>query len=235
MMKATDTDRPLQINPPFDGSPPCPACQQQVRGLGASIHNFLTRCKPDGSGIEQGKAMIRIWDMRTFSEIPTELTVPHPASIEIVAVARALIEASGGMTSEGATVRWSPETLARIEALIPRAMAAADGFAPLSEAHFADYRHCSGEPNVLRARKGMSWAGFVKPDYERAKYDYPVWVEIGDGHFDIEHRVCGVRLRLHQHFLDHMQRDPTFYGQVWCPSCRINAPAEQFVRHHHAD
>lgn len=219
-----------QINPPFDGSTPCPACQQDVRGMSALIHNFLTRCKRDGSGIESGKAMVRLYDLRQYHGHPFELTVPHPAAEEVVAVGRALIAAIDGMTMDAhGVIRWTPEIRAKVEALIPRAMAAADAFDVLSKAHFADERHCSNRENILRERRGSHWAGFVNPDYKAAEYNYTVEVEVVAEGADLTHKVCGTGLKLHEHFKANLRKDPTFYGQIWCPCCRLNAPARQFA------
>lgn len=215
-----------QINPPFDGSAPCPACQHELRGISALVHNFLTRCDVSAGGVREGKAMVKLNDLRCMA-IPDHLTVPHPAAEEVLSVARELVAACDGMTEEGLTIRWSPEVLAKVEALIPRAAAAADAFSVIADAHFADQRHCSGGvQNILRESRGSRWAGFVNPDHEAARYDYTV--EVVDEGADLTHTVCGVGLRLHEHFKANLAKDPTFYGQVWCPSCRQNVPFSQF-------
>lgn len=214
-----------QINPPFDGSEPCPACQGGVRGVAAYLHNFLTRCSRDGARVEHGKAFVKLVDMRALG-LPREILVPHPAATEVVEVCRALLQAIAGIEIDGLNIRWTPEIRANVEALIPRAMAAADAWSPLSEAHLADQRHYSNGVNILRARGGSKWAGFVAPDYEAAAYDYTVEV-VQDG-ADITHTVCGTGLQLHEHFKANIRRDPTFYGQVWCATCRQNVPFAQF-------
>lgn len=217
--------RAPQINPPFDGSKPCPACQQDLRSVSALMHNFLTRCDVKAGRIREGKAMVKLNDLRRMA-IPDHLTVPHPAAEEVLSVARALVAACDGMTDEGHTIRWAPEVLEKVEALIPRAAAAEDAFDGLSNAHFADARHYRGEENLLRESRGSSWAGFVNPDYKAAAYDYTV--EVVDEGADLTHTVCGVGLKLHEHFKANWRKDPSFYGRIWCPRCRINAPAAQF-------
>lgn len=214
-----------QINPPYDASEPCPACQQELRSVSAYLHNFLTRCHSDGSGIRDGKAWVRLVDMRSCG-LPRELTIPHPAAQEVLDVARALMQAIAGVVVEGLTIRWTPEIKAAVEALIPRAMAASDAFDVLSKAHFADRRHSHGDENVLRQQQGSAWAGFVAPDYKAARYDHTVELVAEGG--DLQHRVCGARLALHDHFKANLAGDPNFYGKIWCPTCRQNLPASQF-------
>jgi hypothetical protein len=125
------------------------------------------------------------------------------------------------------TIRWTPEIRARVDALVPRAMAAADAFSPLQEACWADRRHSCGEPNVIRQSQGSHWAGFIDPDYKAAAYNYTVEEVVG-GPADIRHTVCGVGLKLHEHFKANIAKDPTFYGKVWCPRCRGEVPFAQF-------
>lgn len=208
-----------QINPPYDGSAPCPACQQDVRNVSALLHNTFTRWP-------EGKAFVRLNELR-HTPIPSELTVPHPVAQELMDVARALVAACDGMTEEGLTIRWTPDVTERVAALADRAKAALDAFAPLANAHFHDARHCSGERNMLRPSRGSHWAGFVAPDYQAAQYDYTVDV-VPDGG-DIVHTVCGTHLRLHEHFLQDLRRDPAFFGKVRCPTCRLDAPIAQFA------
>lgn len=214
-----------QINPPFDTSEPCPACQHEVRAVSALIHNLLTRCDVGAGKIRDGKAWVRLWDLR-HTPIPTELTVPHPAAEEEMAVAQALVEATEGMTMDGLTIKGSPEIRARVEALIPRAAAASDAFNAISDAHFADQRHSGGGVNILRESQGYSWNGHVPGANLGGRYHYTVEVVPEGG--DITHSVCGTHLKLHDHFKQNIARDPDFYGQVWCPTCRQNVPMRQF-------
>jgi hypothetical protein len=215
----------VQINPPFDASEPCPACQQDLRNVSALIHNFLTRCDVAAGRVREGKAMVKLNDLRCTA-IPDHLTVPHPAAEEVLAVARALVQACDGMTDEGATIRWTPEILARVEGLIQRAAAAEDAFDAVSNAHFADARHYRGEENLLRESRGSRWAGFVHPDYKAAAYNFTVEVVEEGG--DLTHTICGTQLKLHDHFKGQLALDPHFYGKVWCPTCRQNLPFAQF-------
>ena len=215
-----------QINPPFDGSAPCAGCNQSVRNFSALIHNFLTRCDVAAGKVREGKAMVKLWDLRR-TQLPWRLSVPNAAAAEMLNVARALVEAPEGMTEEGFTIRWSPEVLARVEALIPRAAAAADAWKAVSNEHFRDRRHSHGDDNVLRESKGYGWTGFIKTDGRSGEYDYTVEVVTGGG--DLTHDVCGTHLKLHDHFKDQLALDPGFYGKVWCPTCRVSAPWRQFT------
>lgn len=216
-----------QFNPPFDRSAPCPACQHEVRSVSALIHNFLNRCDVAEGRVCEGKAMVKLNDLR-HTTFPDELTVPHPVVEELMAVGRALVDACDGMTEERGTIRWSPEITQRIEALIQRAAAAEDAFRPISDEHFADARHSSGGGvNYLRESRGGKFSGHLtKLSSEETWYDYTVEV-VADGG-DIQHEICGTRLHLHDHFKQNMAKDPEFYGQVWCPTCRVNAPGWQF-------
>ncbi|WP_408585897.1 hypothetical protein [Novosphingobium sp.] len=215
-----------QFNPPFDRSAPCPACQHEVRSVSALIHNLLNRCDVGSSTIRDGKAWVRLWDLR-HTTFPAALTVPHPVADELMAVGRALVEATEDMTSDGLTIKGSAEIRARVEALIPRAAAASDAFNALSVMHFDDQRHCSGShQNILREWKGYSWNGHVPGANLGGEYNYTVEVVSEGG--DIAHTACGTHLKLHDHFKQNIARDPEFYGQVWCPSCRQNVPMWQF-------
>lgn len=214
-----------QINPPYDSSAPCPACQDEVRGVSAYLHNFLTRCDVKAGKIREGKAFLRLVDMRRFG-LPRELTVDHPAAREVVEVCRELCQAIAGIEDEGMTIRWTPEIVAKVEALIPRAAAASDAFNVLSDAHFRDHRHSHGDVNILRQQSGSKWAGFVSPDYKAAAYNHTVEVVSEGG--DLVHEPCGTRLALGEHFKDQLALDPTFYGKVWCPTCKLNAAWPQF-------
>lgn len=215
-----------QFNPPFDQSAPCPACQHEVRSVSALIHNLLNRCDVASGTIRDGKAWVRLWDLR-HTAFPEALTVPHPAVEELIAVGRALVEATDGMTSDGLTIKGSPEIRSRVEALILRAAAACDAFNPLSVAHFADQRHSGGAGtiNILHESKGYSWNGHVPGANLGGAYDYTVEVVPEGG--DITHTVCDTQLKLHDHFKQNIARDPEFYGAVWCPTCRTNVPMHQ--------
>ena len=214
-----------QINPPFDGSAPCPGCCAEVRGASAYIHNFLNRCAVAAGRVREGKAMVKLRDLADYTALPIKITVPHPAVEELVAVATLLIAAASRMTVDGLTVRWTPEVLAEIEALIPRAAAASDAYAAISDAHFSDERHSHGGENILRERRGSGFAGHAtkKTDTE---YNHTVEVVLTGG--DLTHQVCGTQLAIHQHFKDKITADLAFYGKVYCPTCHINAPLGQW-------
>lgn len=217
-----------QMNPPFDRSAPCPACQQELRNISALIHNFLNRCDVPNAKVREGKAMVKLFDLRSTA-IPTvpELTVWHPVTAELVRVARALVEATDGMTNENWTIRWTPEITAKVEVLILPAAIAEDAYTVLSDAHFEDSRHSSGQENVLRESRGSSFSGHFT---RKADTSYNFTVDLVDHGGDLHHQACGARLQLHDHFKAKLASDPTFYGQVWCPKCRTNAPEWQFDR-----
>jgi hypothetical protein len=217
-----------QINPPFDGSAPCPGCCAEVRGASAYIHNFLNRCDVAAGRVREGKAMVKLRDLADYTALPIKVTVPHPAVEDMAEVATLLIAAASKMTVDGLTVRWNPDVLAEVEALIPRAALASDAYSAISDAHFADARHSHGEDNILREKRGYGFSGHAikNPD---TKYDYTV--EVVSSHGDIAHGVCCTHLRLHQHFKDRLATDPAFYGKVYCPTCRTNTPWAQWVLH----
>lgn len=206
-----------QINPPYDGSAPCPACQSNLRGISACIHNFLVRWP-------EPKAFVKLNDLRAEYPAAVKLTVDHPIARELLNAAYSLVTACDGMVDHGDRVTWTPEITERVAAVVPQAEAAERAFDALSEAHFRDYRHSHGEPNILRESRGSRRIRFL-PDRD---YNYTVQV-IEDGG-DLRHTVCGTRLSIHQHFKDELARDPTFYSKVWCPTCGINAPYNQFER-----
>lgn len=218
----------MQINPPYDGSEPCPACVVFSEKLKfyAYVHNFLNRCDVGAGRIREGKAYSKLNDLRQFGTAGLDMKVDHPVIQELIDVARALVEACDGMKEENLRITWPPEVTARVEALIPRAAAAMDAFMPFADFHRSDARHSMGGVNVIRAQRGSHFAGFVNPDYAAATYDYVVQVVPAGG--DIVHTVCGTELRLHQHFKDNLARDPAYYGKVWCPTCRNDVPFAQF-------
>lgn len=212
-----------QINPPFDGSSPCPMCSSEVRGVSALLHNFLVRWP-------EGKAYVKLNDLREFHQDIDPARFQHPDIVEMMTVCKLLVEACSGMTTAGMTIRWTPEITKAIADLVPRAEKAAAAANVLSEAHFDDDRHSMGEENILREQRGGVGIRFLP------KYDYHYKVEcvrVGDA--DIRHTACGTALRLDRHFKDRLARDPEFYGKAWCPTCRINAPWAQFDRPNECD
>lgn len=210
----------MQINPPFDGSVPCPACSTEVRGVSALIHNFLTRVE-DGRPV--GKAYVRLLDLKEYHSDIDPAKFEHPDVVELMTVAKLLTEACAGMTQEGLTIRWTPAVTEAVTALVPRAEKASAAFNVHSESHFADDRHCRGEDNILRESQGSVGIRWLP------KYSYHYKVECVDaGAVDLLHAPCGTGLKIDQHFKDNLARDPTFYGKVWCPKCRISAPFGQF-------
>lgn len=206
----------MQINPPFDGSAPCPACSTEVRGVSALIHNLLNRCEGDRPA---GKAWVRLRDLKAYHSDIDPAKFENPVAVELMTVAKLLVESCSGMTEEGLTIRWTPDVYKAVTELIPRARKASEEFEVLSETHFADYRHSHGEDNILRESAGY--------DRRRGEYHYTVDCVVADV-ADLVHIACNTGLKLHQKFKDNIKRDPAFYGKVWCPKCRINAPFGQF-------
>jgi hypothetical protein len=204
-----------QINPPFDGSAPCPMCSQEVRGVSALVHNFLVRWP-------EGKAFVKLNDLRHYGRWDEANVIEHPAVRELLDVVKLLREACDGMTEEGLTVRWTPEIREKVAALVPRAEAAECAVSRLSNEHFKDARHSHGGENLLRESRGATAIRFLPP------HEYHYTVEVVPEGADLVHQACGTGLRLHQHFKDDLTRDPTFYAKVFCPTCKVNAPFAQF-------
>jgi hypothetical protein len=210
-----------QINPPFDGSSPCPMCQSELVGVAAIMHNAHNRIG-DASLIE------KLDDLLRFHSEPLVLSVPHPATEALAALHQEMIVILRQGTSypEPQRIRWAPETRPAIMRLLPRWREIMGQVELLSEAHFEDDRHCRGTPNILRAEQGG------KSDFwgngNGGSYNHTVEVvEAGTG--DIAHTPCGTELKLHEHFKERIRRDLAFYGKVWCPTCVLNAPIAQFA------
>jgi len=172
--------------------------------------------------VREAKAMVKLRDL---VELPIVITVSHPAVQELADVATLLIAAANKMTVDGLTIRWTPDVLAEVEGLIPRAAAASDAYAAIADAHFADERHSNGGENILRARGGYGFSGHATKRTD-TRYNHTIEVVPGDG--DISHSACGTHLRLHEHFTRNLAKDPAFYGKVWCPTCGINTPWAQW-------
>lgn len=204
-----------QINPPFDDSAPCPACQSDLRNVSALIHNFLVRW-PEGS------SYVKLNDLRQCYPAAIALTVDHPTSRQLLNAAVSLVTACDGMIDEGLKIRWTPEITERVASVVPKAEEAERAFDALSEEHFRDMRHSHGEDNILREWKSTRRIRFL-PDK-----DENFTVEVASDDPDIIHVPCGTGLRIHQHYKDELARDPTFYGKVWCSTCKVNAAWAQF-------
>lgn len=221
----TRTDAPQQINPPFDGSPPCPMCQEEVRGLAALFHNTFVRWG-------EQKMYVKLNDIREFHSTPlAALAVPHPAVEAMVDLHRDLLVALEGLTRgtgrDACKLTWTPAVSERVGFLHGRFRQVLIDLEPLSEAHFADDRHSCGRENVLRPRRGGK-GDLYDTGHGYTEYDYSVdAVEAGTG--DLAHVVCGTELRIHDHYKSRLAQDPAFFGKVWCPTCRIDAPIAQFA------
>lgn len=214
---------PQQINPPFDGRAPCPMCQEEVRGFAALLHNTFMRWG-------EQKMWGKLNDIREFHQEPIHLTVPHPATIEMEELRRDLITALGGMTrgtGRGACkITWTQDVCERITFMRERVRQVLIALEPLSDAHFADARHSHNRPNVIRGRRG-SKGDLYETGSGSTEYDYSVDVVTSGG--DLVHTVCGTHLAVHDHFKQKLESAPGFYEQVWCPTCRLDAPIAQFT------
>lgn len=207
----------MQVNPPFDGSAPCPVCSDAIRGASAYVHNFLVRWP-------ENKAFVKLNDLRNFVKPDDFPQIDHPDVVEFVSVVRDLIAACHDMVDDGRLrITWTPETRERIAALIPRAEAAEAKLSALSDAHFDDYRHSHGDENLLVESRGMTGIRFLP----KREWHYTVeCCEVAEG--DMIHRACGQGIKLHEHFKERLRRDPKFYGKARCPRCRTLAPIAQF-------
>lgn len=200
-----------QINPPYDGSDPCPMCNIEIRGAAAYVHNMLTRW-PDP------KAFVRLNDLRNSWTRPAELAVPHPHVTELMDLVDALIAAIEGMKEEENKIVWTPEIAAKVGEIVPRATEVSEKIDVLSDAHFDDARHASGKENFLCSQSGWNK---IEGSYDRR-------VEVVEHGGDIIHTVCGTRFSLHRDFKDRIAKDRKFYGSMRCATCRYNVPFAQF-------
>lgn len=204
-----------QINPPFDGSAPCPMCRMDVRSLAAYLHNAFVRWG-------EPKMFVKLSDLRRSFDPSMVLTVPHPATEALVALVVDIIAALDGMTESGFDIRWTQEVSERIMAMRERFKSVLTDLEPLSDAHFDDERHSAGRNNMLWSQAGGRSVGYGTP------YNYNYTVDAVPDGGDIVHTVCGTRLKLHDHFKERLARDPAFYGEVKCPICGM-VPFAQFA------
>jgi hypothetical protein len=207
------------INPPYDGSEPCPMCPVEIRNIAALLHNFLVRW-PDSRAFEK-------LDYLRGTEIPSHETVSHPDVKEMLDIARDLVAACEGMKFDGQTISWTPEIRKNVAVIVPRVRENAGKIDALSKAHFRDERHSHGRSNILREERASRHLDFGE------NYDHHHTVDVVPSGGDMTHKVCGTHLKLHEHFKRELEKDPAFYGDVWCPICRNNAPIEQFALDEH--
>ena len=76
--------------------------------------------------------------------------------------------------------------------------------------------------------RGSRWPGFTQATREArgdTSYNYTIEAVLSGGH--LLHKACGTRIRLHEHFLLDLRKDPTFYAKVRCPKCS-DVPFAQF-------
>ncbi len=208
----------MQINPPFNGSAPCAACQDEVRSFMATLHNVYNRW-------DSSSRLRKLRDIQLYNSKPLEFTVESPINVKMKAVHDALRSIlSSTMTEDQQMIRITPEGIIKLDALGPDVKELLIEFDPISEAHFEDDRHSSGRENILRSRQGSKstlWG-------TRSDTGYNYTVEVSPSSGDIKHQVCGTRLELHEYFKAHLRKDPEFYAKVYCPTCRLAAPSEQF-------
>lgn len=206
-----------QINPPFDGSAPCPMCSQEIRGIGALVHNFLVRWP-------EPKALTKLHDLSKFYELENVHSDNALVEAELRAAEKVVIEFrkfQALLKSRGADY-GTFEDIKDLSALVPELLAASAAAQVLSEAHFHDARHASGQTNILRERRGSG----TTLDGKSYSLDRPVTIVPYQG--DVFHKVCGTGLEICEEYKADIRKDPTFFGEVWCPTCAMNLPIAQF-------
>jgi hypothetical protein len=205
----------MQVNPPFDGSPPCPMCSTEVRSVSASVHNFLVWWP-------EPKALHKLHDLALGD--PAKIATDHPVVRRLLDTAQRLVDAYRAFqkATEGKGGTWAD--VKDIDAIVPDLRAASVEIEPLSQAHFHDYRHSHGDPNILRERQGYT------SSLDGTGRQYHETVEVVPAGGDLAHQPCGTRLKLGETFKADLARDPAFYGLVFCPTCRLNAPFAQYLR-----
>lgn len=208
-----------QINPPFDGSKPCPACQQELRGMGAYLHNAYNRWG-------EAKMYVKLNDLLRFSTHPdlVKIEVPHPAAEALLQLVKDISTACEGLVDHGLRITWTPEVTQRLHGMRDRVEEVLRAWTRLVDAHFVDQRHSSScGMNIIRESRGAVHV-------LSGGYSYHYTVKLADdGRADLRHTVCGARFQLHEHFKEHLAEDPTFYDKVYCPVCKSDLPFRQFV------
>lgn len=220
-----------QINPPFDGSAPCPMCSSEIRGCSAYVHNMLNRWR-EGTDLPEPKFWHKLDDLKLSASGEPGYVDPARATRRLETVqtshpdVRAHLDAILELVREYAK-HQRPENheqaavvFAAIRPIVERLRITKPPADLLSEAHFDDNRHASGMENILREQKGYS------PD-RGGQYHWTVREQFG-GPVDLTHNVCGTGLVLHEHFKERLARDKAFYARVYCPKCGGNMPIGQF-------
>lgn len=222
----------VQINPPFDGSAPCPMCSTEVRSLSAYAHNMMNRWRK-GEELPEPKFWVKLDDLTLCAAGEPGFADPSKRGLAIDAIetdnaqVRVHLDAIAAIIIEYRKhARPSSHDTARpvaaaLSPLVERLRETQPVIGLLSEAHFADERHSSGRVNILREQHGYS------PD-RGGEYNWTVDVAQTPETGDLRHDVCGTGLMLHEHFRERLRADRAFYGQIWCPTCRLNAPSGQF-------
>lgn len=231
-----------QINPPFDGSAPCPMCAEGARGLSAYAYNLLNRWR-EGDALPESKFWSKLGDLRRSAagEPGFQNLTGRGSPIKALIEAETNADVKAHLEAIDNLVRCFSDALAfdpkaqpsdiapTLKPMVDRLRVTERPYNALLEAHFDDSRHASGQPNVLRAQRGYAAGRGAKIDGE---YNFDVSVVVGikgeELIYDLKHNVCGARLVIHEHFKERIKRDPAWYGSAWCPVCKVNAPWAQF-------
>lgn len=215
----------IQINPPFDGSAPCPMCSQEIRAISATAHNMLNRWRK-GTIIPEPKFWSKLDDLAVRRsgpalDIPVEQVKSDNAEVQAHLDAIRDLVAEYRKHDRPQNDRDATIVAALISSLVDKLRETIGPVNLLGEVHFDDDRHASNRENVLRAQRGYSLE-------RRGEYDWWVKPALPNASPDLIHGVCSTRLVIHEHFRERIRRDPTFYGQIWCPTCAQNLPRAQF-------
>jgi len=224
----------MQINPPYDGSAPCPMCPILGLSIYAYAHNMMNRWRKD-TELPEPKFWQKLDDLNRTAQGEAGFADPRKATAPIE-VLRAEAENEDVKKFLDVVIEIvteyrrhpRPETREQavtvfkaIKAQCERLREVQPAIELLVEAHHDDRRHAGGDDNILREEKGWS---------ESRGGDYHWTVALtGPGTGDLVHTVCGAEIKLHQHFKDRLARDAKFYARIHCPRCLTTLPAAQFV------
>lgn len=167
--------------------------------------------------------MVKLYDLVMYYGKTFVYTVPHPLVDEFLVAVKELIALASKMTRDGLTIKWSHEIVMQVGLLVPKLENIMYRLDDLSEAHWHDDRHSHGEENILRSEQMTRRIRFLKDQ------DHNFKVESVIHGADIIHHACGTGLKIDDYFKDNMKKDISFYGKVWCPTCRVNASWSQYT------